>query len=111
MPSAAETKDRNHHPQPLLAAALAYTPGHDHAPRLVANGRGPIAERIRAVALAMGVPVREDPDLAQVLNALDIGAEIPVEAYAAVAEILVYLYGLNAGRSSSVAPAPTGEHP
>lgn len=111
MPLQPKTKDLASRPQPLLATALAYTPGSDNAPKIVANGRGPIAERIRAVALEMGVPVREDPDLAQMLNALDIGTEIPIEAYAAVAEILVYLYRLNGGLTASAAPARTGEHP
>lgn len=104
MPAHHQTRDPATRPQPPLAAALAYTPGRDAAPRVVANGRGPIAERIRAAAEAAGVPVREDPDLAQLLNTIDLGSTIPVEAYAAVAEILVYLYRLN-GRLSSPAAA------
>lgn len=106
MPADQETEDRRPRTPPLLATALAYSHGSDAAPRVVANGRGPLAERIRAVARDNGVAVVEDPDLAEVLNTLDLGSEIPVAAYAAVAEILVYLYRLNGGHASSAsAPA------
>lgn len=74
-----------------LAAALAYDPSRDGAPRLVAAGRGPVAETIIAIAARHGVAVRENESLAEVLSRLDLGSEIPVALYAAVAEILAYL--------------------
>jgi flagellar biosynthesis protein len=56
-----------------------------------------MAEQILALAFAHGVRVREDADLAQVLAAVDVDSEIPVEAMLAVAEILTYVYRANAG--------------
>jgi flagellar biosynthesis protein len=77
------------------AAALAYRPGKDTAPRVTAAGRGLVAERILEAARAAGLPVREDPALAEVLSRLDPGEEIPPETYRAVAEILAFLYRLD----------------
>lgn len=56
---------------------------------------GTVAEQILNLAFAHGVRVRQDADLVQILAALDIDMEIPPEAYAAVAEILVYVYRAN----------------
>lgn len=73
---------------------------HDGAlrgrPRILASGYGAVAERILAIAFESGIKVREDSDLAEVLAALEIGREIPLEAFAAVAEILSYVYAANA---------------
>jgi flagellar biosynthesis protein len=65
------------------------------SPRVVATGRGAVAEQILAIAFEKGVPVREDSDLAQILAAVELDAEIPVDALAAVAEILSYVYRAN----------------
>ncbi len=78
-----------------VAIALQYDPEKDNAPRVVAGGRGSIAEQILQIAFAQGLKVREDPDLAELLTAIDIDSEIPVEAFAAVAEILIYVYRAN----------------
>jgi flagellar biosynthesis protein len=64
-------------------------------PRVVATGRGSVAEQILEIAFAKGVPVREDPDLVELLAAVELDAEIPVDAIAAVAEILSYIYRAN----------------
>jgi flagellar biosynthesis protein len=64
------------------------------APRVVAEGRGLVAERILAAAREAGVPVREDPALAAALAALDLGAEVPEALWQAVAAALVWAYGL-----------------
>ena len=77
-----------------VAAALGYDPERDAAPRVLAAGKGGIAEKILAVARDHDIPVVEDETLAAALAALDIGAMIPVELYAVVAEILVYVYRL-----------------
>ena len=66
-----------------------------NSPRVVATGRGPVAEQILAIAFEKGVPVREDSDLAQILAAVELDAEIPIDALAAVAEILSYVYRAN----------------
>ena len=78
-----------------VAVALKYIQEHDTAPRVVAGGRGSIAEQILQIAFANGVKVREDADLAELLSAIDLESEIPLEAFAAVAEILAYVYRAN----------------
>ena len=78
-----------------VAVALGYAPEAEHAPRVFAAGRGAIAEQILNVAFAQGIKVREDADLVQLLAAVDVDSEIPIEAFAAVAEILVYVYRAN----------------
>lgn len=79
-----------------LAAALTYERGKDEAPRLAAKGRGLVAEQIVELAKKHGITVREDADLAQLLVKLELDMPIPLEAYAAVAEILAYVYKANA---------------
>ncbi|MBM3555184.1 MAG: hypothetical protein FJX47_06480 [Alphaproteobacteria bacterium] len=79
-----------------LAIALAYEPGKDQAPKVAATGKGQIAEQIIQVALAHGVEVRRDEDLAMILSKLDIDAYVPLEVYATIAEILSYVYKVNA---------------
>ena len=62
------------------------------APRVVASGRGALAEQILQIAFDRGVKVRNDADLAEILATLEVESEIPLEALAAVAEILSYVY-------------------
>ncbi len=76
------------------AAALRYIHGEDEAPKLIAHGKGWLAERIIEIAREHGVPIREDRNLVEVLSRLDLYEEIPEELYRAVAEILVFLYKL-----------------
>lgn len=64
-------------------------------PRVVATGRGLVAEQILELAFANGVKVREDADLVQILAAIDVDTQIPVEAIVAVAEILAHVYRAN----------------
>ncbi len=78
-----------------VAVALAEGERPGQAPKVVAGGRGRIAEQILQIAFAQGLKVREDADLAQLLSAIDNEEEIPVEAFAAVAEVLIYLYRAN----------------
>jgi flagellar biosynthesis protein len=78
-----------------LAVALAEGALPGMAPTVVAGGRGRLAEQILQIAFANGIKVREDADLAQLLATIDMEEEIPVEAFAAVAEILIYLYRAN----------------
>lgn len=77
------------------AVALSYTRGQDPAPRVVAHGRGEVAERIIALAFSHGVKVREDADLVEILEPLDLDETIPLEAMTAVAEILAHVYLAN----------------
>src|SRR3954463_5478740 len=78
---------------PQAAIALAYN-DRDHAPRLVAKGRGLIAEDIIARAREAGVYVHESPQLVALLMQLDMDAHIPQQLYLVVAEILAGIYRL-----------------
>lgn len=90
-----------------IAVALTYDAAKDAAPRVSASGRGAIAEQILNIAFDHGVKVREDAPLAEILGMLDVDTLIPLEAYAAVAEILSYVYKANAQESR----ARTGRMP
>ncbi len=81
------------HPAPR-AVALRYDEARTGAPAVLAKGRNSIAERIQELAREHGIPVREDPDLVELLSACELGDEIPTELYRAVAELLAYLYRL-----------------
>ena len=72
------------------AIALEYDP-EEVAPKIVASGRGKIAERIIEAAQESDVPVHQDDKLADTLSKLDIGDFIPPELYEVVAEILVFV--------------------
>jgi flagellar biosynthesis protein len=76
----------------LKAVALGYDAAVDPAPRVLATGRAAVAEQILAIAFAHGVKVRQDADLVEILARLEVDSAIPVEAFAAVAEILAYIY-------------------
>jgi flagellar biosynthesis protein len=78
-----------------VAAALGYDPEQEAAPRVLAAGRGVVAEKIIVLAQENQIPVVEDQALAEALALVDIGAMIPVELYTVVAEILAYVYRLS----------------
>ena len=93
--SSSSSKATSKAPPRKTAVALSWQAGVDPAPKVVATGQGAIAERILELAFAHGVKVRTDPDLTQILAAVDVDTTIPVEAFVAVAEILAYLYQAN----------------
>lgn len=72
------------------AIALEYNPNED-APKVVATGKGKLAEKIIEEAKKSDVPVHQDSKLAGTLSKLEIGQMIPPELYEAVAEILVFV--------------------
>ena len=72
------------------AIALEYNP-NDDAPRVLASGRGALAEKIIEKAREADVPVHRDDKLADTLSKLEIGDMIPPELYEVVAEILVFV--------------------
>lgn len=80
----------------LQAVALGYERGVDDAPRVLATGKGAIAEQILSIAYAQGIKVRQDADLLEILSTIEVDSAIPLEAFAAVAEILSYVYAANA---------------
>lgn len=90
------------------AVALGYAAERDQRPKVLAAGHGAIAEQILQIAFANDVRVREDADLVEVLSSVDIESEIPLEALAAVAEILAYVYRAN---NSTNPPPDFGSSP
>jgi len=78
-----------------LAIAIQYDADTMAAPMVVAKGADLLAQRIREIAMEHGVPIVEKPALARALyRAVEVGQEIPVEFYKAVAEVLAFVYRL-----------------
>lgn len=75
------------------AIALEYEPG-EQAPKVVATGKGHLADRIIDTAQEASVPVHKDEKLAKSLSILDVGEYIPPELYGIVAEVLVFVDGM-----------------
>lgn len=82
------------------AVALAYSQT-DAAPRVVAKGKGLIAEQIIARAREHGIYVHESPELVALLTQVDIDERIPPQLYIAVAELLAWLYRLEQGNPAA----------
>lgn len=82
-------------PKPAIAIALAHDGQVGSLPKIVASGRGVLAEQILQLAFEHGVKVRADADLVEILGALDIDSDIPSGAVIAVAEILSRVYAAN----------------
>jgi flagellar biosynthetic protein FlhB len=78
-----------------LAVAIQYEPAEMNAPVVVAKGAGVLAQRIRTLGLEHNIPIVERKPLAQLLyKEVDIGKPVPTQSYAAVAEVLAYVYQL-----------------
>jgi flagellar biosynthesis protein len=78
-------------------AALQYSPDKNQSPKIIALGKGEIAQKILESAKENNIPVYQDVNLALTLNKLKIGDEIPPELYGIVAEILVFVSKLDKG--------------
>ena len=83
-------RDRSPPPQ-----AVALTYDGSGAPRVVAKGKGEVAEHILNVARDHHIPLRHDGELAELLSAVELGREIPQSLYVAVAQVLVFVYALS----------------
>ena len=84
--------------KPKTAIALSYEPG-EQAPKILATGKGALAERIIDAAKEADVPTYKDDKLADTLSRLEIGDMIPPELYQVVAEILVFVNDMDKIRS------------
>lgn len=82
-------EEKQIHPE---AVALSYDPNSNGAPKIIAKGRGKIAENILLKAKEHDVPIQEDPSLVEILGQLDINESIPEELYKAVSEVFAYIY-------------------
>lgn len=77
------------------AVALRYEPQRQQAPKVVAKGRGFVAENILAAAQKNAIPVYQNKSLVNMLMALELDREIPPELYRTVAEVLAYVYRID----------------
>jgi flagellar biosynthesis protein len=82
-------------PRREKAVAIKYRAEEDRSPRVVAKGEGLVAQAIKALAAERGIPIRRDDDLVELLAQVEIDREIPAELYAAVAEVLAWIYKAN----------------
>lgn len=80
------------------AAALKYQSKSDNAPKVIAKGKGKVAEKIIEIAKEHNIYIHDDPDLIEVLYQLDLNEDIPSELYVVVAELLAFVYSLNSGK-------------
>ena len=80
---------------PRSAVAIKYDLAADRAPRVIARGKGAIADRIMETAREHGIPVHEDPELLEALGRLEVQQEIPAELYQVMAEVLTFIYKAN----------------
>ena len=78
------------------AVALKYERGRDAAPKITAKGRGAVADKILALAREHGIPIEKDTTLMEALYRLDLNEQITEELYQIVAEILAFIYRMNA---------------
>jgi flagellar biosynthesis protein len=91
---------RRNAPQRPAAAALHYDPTGKDAPEVVATGLGITAEEIVRVAREHHVPLHQDAGLVAALGKLDVGTTIPRELWAVVAEVLAFVYAVDAEAAS-----------
>lgn len=92
------------------AVALAYDKDADGAPRVVAKGADHVALKIREIARENGIPLLEDPPLARALYAIvEIDAEVPLELYESVAQVISYIFAMGQGLRPTYTPKPLSE--
>ena len=84
------------------AVALRYDKGREDAPRVVAKGRGFVAQQLVSIAKRHSVPVYQNQTVTQLLMSVELDREIPPELYQAIANVLAYVYRLD-GRTSGKA--------
>ncbi|MFH1022429.1 MAG: flagellar biosynthesis protein FlhB [Planctomycetota bacterium] len=87
-----------------FAVAIRYDQAEMRAAKVVAKGQRLVAQRIREIAMASGIPIYEQKWLARTLfKEVEVGSEIPEELYKAVAEVLAYVYRLEESRRQTAA--------
>lgn len=81
------------------AVALHYDPKKGRAPKITAKGKGDLARKIIEIARKNNIEIHQDPELFHMLSRLDLNNEIPPVLYEVVAELLSFVYLLNARES------------
>jgi flagellar biosynthesis protein len=84
---------------PNSAIALVYN--QDDLPRVVAKGKGIVADKILAIAKEAEIPIHQDAQLNKALSAIELNQTIPNELFAAVAQVLVFAYNLRKKNSNA----------
>lgn len=74
------------------AIALRYDSDKESAPRVLAKGKGMIADNILEKAKELDIPIQKDASLAELLGKLEVNETIPEELYSAVAEVFAFIY-------------------
>lgn len=77
------------------AVALSYDAATSSAPKVIAKGKGQVAENILSKAQENNIPIQEDPSLVEILGQLNIDESIPEELYKAVSEVFAYIYQID----------------
>ena len=92
---------KNQKSQAQSAVAIGYNNKVDPAPRILATGKGVMAEKILQIADQENIPVKKDENLVKILSLLEQNSFIPIEAYAAVAKILGHIYSFKNEKSDA----------
>ncbi|MFN7250858.1 MAG: EscU/YscU/HrcU family type III secretion system export apparatus switch protein [Anaerobacillus sp.] len=82
-------------PEKKQAVALSYHTESDQAPKIIAKGKGFVAEELIKEAMKHNVPIQEDPSLVGLLSQLEINEAIPEQLYEVVAEIFAFIYRID----------------
>lgn len=93
------------------AVALKYDMQQDAAPKVIAKGRGHVAEHILATAQQNAIPVYKNKALVSMLMALEIDREIPPELYKTIAEVMAYVYKMDKDKGRANAARGLGGRP
>jgi len=81
--------------QPIKKVAAIKYDAHDDAPKVIAKGKGIVADNILERAEEANLPIYKDAQLADTLTKLDIGDYIPPELYKVIAEIMIFVSDLD----------------
>ncbi len=89
------------------ALSLHFNQQKDQAPKVTAKGKGLMAERIIELAREHKIPIKEDPDLVEVLSQVDVNQEVPPTVYRVVAELLAWVYKMNSDFKGGIITPPS----
>jgi len=79
-------------PNRKKAAALRYNTEKENAPKVVAKGKGEVAQNIIKIAELNNLPIKKDEDLIELLSKVELDKEVPEALYQAVAEVFSFIY-------------------
>ncbi|HIC44241.1 MAG TPA: FlhB-like flagellar biosynthesis protein [Sulfurimonas sp.] len=86
----------------LKAAAIKYDKKKGTAPKVVAKGKGEVAQKIISLAKEHDLPIRKDEDLVELLSKVELDKEVPENLYKAVAEVFAFVYKMTNKNSETI---------